>query len=348
MSESTELLLQTAHRIFTDLSTVEQVNRLEQGEWAQVLWDALEQNGLANALLPMACGGSDLDLGDGVALLKVAGYHAAPVPLAEHWLAGLALVDAGQSLPGGALTIAPPDAASGPLPGTHKRVPWGRSLPVVALGGVDGQRRLRLYPRALVIKQGANLAGEPSDELNLAGSEFSLDVTSSIDAMPWLARGALMRSAQMAGALQRCLALASAYVLERKQFGRPLAAFQAIQQELALLAAEVAAVDAAVDAAADAAQYGHSVGDALFDIAVAKARASMAVESATRIAHQVHGAMGFTYEHRLHHYTKRLWSWRDDFGTEVYWNTLLGRKALEVGGEGLWPFITRLGSTANA
>jgi acyl-CoA dehydrogenase len=74
----------------------------------------------------------------------------------------------------------------------------------------------------------------------------------------------------------------------------------------------------------------------------------MAVDAATRIAHQVHGAMGFTYEHRLHHYTKRLWSWRDDFGTEVYWNTLLGRKALEVGGDGLWPFLTRLGSSEAA
>lgn len=344
MSESTELLLQTAHRIFTDLSTVECVNALEQGQWAQRLWDALDENGLTHALLPVDSGGSELGLADGVALLKVAGYHAAPIPLAEHWLAGLALVDAGQPLPGGALTIAPPDPARRAVPGTHRRVPWGRSLPVVALDGADGQRRLKLYPRAVVVTQNANLAGEPRDELDLARSEFTLDAASSIDAMRWLALGALMRSAQMAGALQRCLALASAYALERKQFGRPLAAFQAIQQELALLAGEVAAVDAAVDAAADAAQ----AGDGLFDIAVAKARTSMAVESATRIAHQVHGAMGFTYEHRLHHYTKRLWSWRDDFGTEVYWNTLLGRKALEVGGAGLWPFLTRLGGSAAA
>jgi alkylation response protein AidB-like acyl-CoA dehydrogenase len=345
MSESTELLLQTAHRIFTDLSTVECVNALEQGQWAQRLWDALDENGLANALLPVESGGSELGLADGVALLKVAGYHAAPIPLAEHWLAGLALVDAGQSLPAGAMTIAPPDpAASRAVPGNHLRVPWGRSLPVVALSGVDGQRRLKLYPRAVVVTQDANLAGEPRDDLDLARSEASLDAASSIDATRWLALGALKRSAQMAGALQRCLALASGYALERKQFGRPLAAFQAIQQELALLAGEVAAVDAAVDAAADAAQ----AGDGLFDIAVAKARASMAVESATRIAHQVHGAMGFTYEHRLHHYTKRLWSWRDDFGTEVYWNTLLGRKALEVGGAGLWPFLTRLGGSAAA
>ncbi len=344
MSESTELLLQTAHRIFTDLSTVECVNALEQGQWAQRLWDALDENGLTHALLPVDSGGSELGLADGVALLKVAGYHAAPIPLAEHWLAGLALVDAGQPLPGGALTIAPPDPARRAVPGTHRRVPWGRSLPVVALDGADGQRRLKLYPRAVVVTQNANLAGEPRDELDLARSEFTLDAASSIDAPRWLALGALMRSAQMAGALQRCLALASAYALERKQFGRPLAAFQAIQQELALLAGEVAAVDAAVDAAADAAE----AGDGLFDIAVAKARASMAVDAATRIAHQVHGAMGFTYEHRLHHYTKRLWSWRDDFGTEVYWNTLLGRKALEVGGDGLWPFLTRLGSSAAA
>ena len=114
MSESTELLLQTAHRIFTDLSTVECVNALEQGQWAQRLWDALDENGLTHALLPVDSGGSELGLADGVALLKVAGYHAAPIPLAEHWLAGLALVDAGQPLPGGALTIAPPGAGHPP------------------------------------------------------------------------------------------------------------------------------------------------------------------------------------------------------------------------------------------
>ncbi|HEX4184558.1 MAG TPA: acyl-CoA dehydrogenase, partial [Stellaceae bacterium] len=58
------------------------------------------------------------------------------------------------------------------------------------------------------------------------------------------------------------------------------------------------------------------------------------------IAHQVHGAMGFTYEHSLHHATRRLWSWREEFGNEAVWAARLGRMVAQHGADGLWPFIT--------
>ncbi len=350
MNELTELLQQTTHRIFADLCTTEQVKQAEQGQWASALWESLEENGVTRALLPADRGGSDLALSDGVALLKVSGYYASPLPLAEHWLAGLALADAALPMPEGALSVVPGATSVANAIGTHKGVPWGRRLPVVALGGSEAKPRLKVYEHPVVVKESVNIAGEPRDELDLARSECQFDAASSMGAMRWLSLGALMRSAQMAGALRRCFELSSEYAVERKQFGRPLIAFQAIQQELAILAGEVAAVEAAVDAAANAAQnFSNSPeDDGLFDIAVAKARASMAVESATRISHQIHGAMGFTYEHRLHQYTRRLWSWRDEFGTEVYWNTLIGKKALELGGAGLWPFMTRLGGRAPA
>jgi alkylation response protein AidB-like acyl-CoA dehydrogenase len=58
------------------------------------------------------------------------------------------------------------------------------------------------------------------------------------------------------------------------------------------------------------------------------------------IAHQVHGAIGFTHEHRLHHLTRRLWSWRDEFGVESEWSGELGRLAASRGGGGLWPLLT--------
>lgn len=349
MSELTELLQQTTHRIFSDLCTAEQVKQAEQGQWASALWESLEENGVTRALLSAVRGGSDLGLSDGVALLKVSGYYAAPVPLAEHWLAGLALADAGLPMPDGALSVVPASTSVAKAIGKHKDVPWGRFLPVVALCGSEVQQRLKLYEHPVVVKESMNIAGEPRDELDLARSECQFDSVSSMGAVRWLSLGALMRSAQMAGALRRCFELSSAYAVERKQFGRPLVAFQAIQQELAILAGEVAAVEAAVDAAANAAQnFSSSTEQGLFDIAVAKARASMAVESATRISHQIHGAMGFTYEHRLHQYTRRLWSWRDEFGTEVYWNTMIGNKALALGGAGLWPFITGLGGGAPA
>jgi acyl-CoA dehydrogenase len=49
--------------------------------------------------------------------------------------------------------------------------------------------------------------------------------------------------------------------------------------------------------------------------------------------------MGFTHEHSLHRSTRRLWSWRDEFGTETEWQGWVGAVAAKLGGEGLWPYV---------
>ena len=132
------------------------------------------------------------------------------------------------------------------------------------------------------------------------------------------------------------LELTVAYAKERVQFGRPIGKFQAVQQQIAVLATHVAASRAAVEAAIDAAARG----PAFFEIAAAKARVGEAAGIAAGIAHQVHGAIGFTHEHALHRSTRRLWSWRDEFGAEHEWSAWIGNVAARVGGEGLWSFLT--------
>src|SRR6185503_4445594 len=106
---------------------------------------------------------------------------------------------------------------------------------------------------------------------------------------------ALIRAAQIAGALDAALSLAVQYTRERKQFGRPLAAFQAIQQQLAVLAEETAAADMAAAAGFQAL----SREDATFECMSAKLRANQAAGVGASISHQVHGAMGFTQEYPL-------------------------------------------------
>lgn len=340
MTDINRLLQDSAERIFSDLATTESINACEQGHWPEDLWQALEENGLTRALLPEEQDGSGLGLTEAVGVLRLAGYYAAPVPLAETWLAGLALAAAGQSVPVGALTV-PPFVLDGAAGEQLIGIPWGRRLSLVRLaaGSKDAGCRLQLIDGAKVTRQDSNMAGEPCDDVDLSTGQIRLDAETPWTADYWLAVAAVLRSAQMAGAIRRCLDLACTYAGERKQFGRPLAKFQAIQQQLALLAGEAAAVEIAVETAA--ATLSPETG--LLDAAVAKARAGLAVDSATNIAHQVHGAMGFTYEHRLHHYTRRLWSWRDEFGAEIHWNTIIGRQALQAGGGGLWPMLTALG-----
>jgi alkylation response protein AidB-like acyl-CoA dehydrogenase len=71
-----------------------------------------------------------------------------------------------------------------------------------------------------------------------------------------------------------------------------------------------------------------------------KIRAGEAAGKVAEIAHQVHGAIGFTHEHSLHRLTRRLWSWRDEFGTESHWSRELGREVMSAGADALWPTMS--------
>ncbi len=154
--------------------------------------------------------------------------------------------------------------------------------------------------------------------------------------------GAFIRVAQTAGALDAALAMSIGHVNTRQQFGKPLARFQAVQQSLAIFATEAAAVNVA--GAAAAAALDRAAGDAdvaLFEIAAAKLRANRAIGIATPIAHQVHGAIGFTRDYDLHKLTGPLNAWRSDHGNDAYWAGVLGGMAAKLGGAGLWAEITR-------
>jgi acyl-CoA dehydrogenase len=181
-----------------------------------------------------------------------------------------------------------------------------------------------------------NLAGEPRAEMHFKGAPLIAAAPLGNSHARMEAEGALLRSVQMAGALERTLEYALLYANERVQFGRAIGKFQAIQHLLAVLAGQVAASSAAADAAVESSR---EVPDA-FMVPVAKARIGEAAGRAAEIAHQVHGAMGYTREHNLHYVTRRLWSWRDEFGNETHWQTRLGRMIAEKGADALWPMLT--------
>ena len=181
------------------------------------------------------------------------------------------------------------------------------------------------------------LTGEPESLLLGSASEapsFTSSLAPSLAKLQGLL--ALSRAVMIAGALESALDLSVAYALERKQFGREIAKFQAVQQQLAVLTGEVAAALRAADAGLEA--LGSSREATAW--AVAKARAGEAAGKVAEIAHQVHGAMGFTHEHQLHHRTRRLWCWRDQHGHEAYWQAELGRALCAAGADALWPELT--------
>jgi acyl-CoA dehydrogenase len=146
-------------------------------------------------------------------------------------------------------------------------------------------------------------------------------------------RGAFSRAALLAGALERIAEQTIDYANEREQFGRPIARFQAVQQHLVRLSAEAALAGMAADVAAEALERG----DGAFEAGVAKAVASRAAGVVGGLAHQVHGAIGMTEESSLHHLTRRLWTWRQEFGSERWWNRRVGQQLVRGGADGLWP-----------
>jgi acyl-CoA dehydrogenase len=152
--------------------------------------------------------------------------------------------------------------------------------------------------------------------------------------------GALLRSLQIAGALESMLDLSVNYAGERVAFEKKISKFQAVQHNLAKLAGETSAALAAASSAADALSGATTFDDAIFlEAASAKIRCSEAAEKGAAIAHQVFGAIGFTQEHILHCYTLRALAWRDDFGSESYWAVELGKLVAARGADELWPLV---------
>ncbi len=141
----------------------------------------------------------------------------------------------------------------------------------------------------------------------------------------------------MAGAMEAAADLTVEYAAERQQFGRPVGSFQAVAQRLVRMSSEAEAGILATEVAAQRfAQVGMG---AAFEVAVAKASASRAASEVAAHAHQVHGAIGMTREYALHHFTRRLWSWRQEWGSERRWSQTVGEQVTAAGADALWPRV---------
>jgi acyl-CoA dehydrogenase len=303
------------------------------------LWDTVNGLGLHTIGVPEEDGGSGGDLGDLVTVVRHLARRAACTPVAEHAVAAWTLARAGRSLPiAGPLSVAlsavPLD--SGPLPA----VPWGRDAVGLVVVGPDGQVRYAdLDSRQVTVREGANLAGEPRDDISLRRIPLApLTGAPAGDAVR--ARIGLLRAAAVAGACAGAYDLTRTYVTGRRQFGRPLIAIHAVATSLATMKVSGLQLDAAVERALGVDVTGADPGDLLAATAVARVVAAEAAGTVARIAHQLHGAMGVTREYGLHPLTTRLWAWRDEGGDEESWARLLGAYTTERGETGLWERLT--------
>lgn len=324
MNEQQTMLADMAGALFAELGHSATV----AADWAKI-----EEMGFAGLLLSEDEGGFGGSWADAVIVFRLAGYHALALPLVEAVIAARLAADAGFAAQGIG-TIA--SHTLGKLEGTRfsgtlREVPWGRSAAYVIAPAPSGGAMV-LATTGSTIEERTNAADEPRDTLHFDDAEAVL-----ID-RDLFAIGAAARAMQIAGTLDAALAMAVGYVNDRKQFGKPLGKFQAVQQALAVFACEAAATNCA------AAEVGRALdrGNASFEVAAAKTRANMAAGLCAAIAHQAHGGIGFTHEYGLHPLTRRMWSWRSEFGGESHWTLELGTLVARGGADAFWPDMVRL------
>ena len=351
MAESENIVVATAEKIFADLADAQTINRDKNGAWKAPLWQALTEAGLPLSWVSEDCGGSGASLAEGFGVLGAAGRFAIAVPLAETMLAGWLLAQARISSPEAEMTVAPAgpkDRITLELYRLRKQpqqaVPFARAAKHIAVLASDGAGfSIALVDVAKVrIEPGLNLGGDNSDTVTIDHVQpVALQpAPKGFDQSTLMLMGGVARSLQIAGAMESMLDISVRYSNERVAFEKKISKFQAVQHNLARLAGETAAAMTAASSAADTIANAASFDDAVFlEATAAKIRCAEAAEKGAAIAHQVHGAIGYTLEHILHRFTMRALAWRDDFGSESYWAVELGKRVAARGADELWPLV---------
>ena len=154
------------------------------------------------------------------------------------------------------------------------------------------------------------MAGEAAQGTELArGNPVTIALARAFE------RGALFAAAEMLGIAEHCLALAGAYAIERRQFGKPIGSNQAIKHLLADVAVKIEFARPVLWAAA-AGLEGNKT-----RVSHAKLAVSAAAEASARTALQVHGAMGYSWEVDVHFYLKRALLLHNLWGTAEFHRT---------------------------
>lgn len=291
-------------------------------------------------------GGSGGTFGDLLVVLFEHGFRSIPLPLAEQAIACQLLADAepfgqhlGACLDGSIKVTVAPSVQT--LEGGRlvlPAVPWAASADVViAVHPDEGGTVMACELSEAGIRPATNLAGEDRSDVEFTSMQ-SIVPLGSVEPERLRILGGTARSAQIAGAARRSLGLSTHHANERRQFGRAIADFQAVAHMLAKMSELCTGSESVVGAIVE-------LGEPDVDLAAsAKLWTWKAATMVSRLAHQVHGAIGTTYEHPLGNSTLRLRAWRGEFGGRRSWAGTLGGRV--VSDEASWwaaasPFDSR-------
>ncbi|WP_063581292.1 acyl-CoA dehydrogenase family protein [Achromobacter ruhlandii] len=319
------MLGDAANRLFAQTCTPDVIRQAEQGQPPAQAWQACEDAGFADALVPESRGGAGLALADALPLATAAGRHLCPYPIVDTLLARAWLAHAGHAPAPGAIALAPHGWQATGRQAAGANVPWIRGANAV-LARIGEQTWLLPVRAATIESSGVHGSLDAPARWSLEDGE-RIDAGAGLPALDELAATAC--AGLIAGAMDRVLSMTLDHANQRQQFGKPIGRFQAVQQQISVMAEQVWA-------ARMAAQLAFQGRDGLprpLLAALGKARASLAVARVADIAHAVHGAIGITEEYDLQLYTRRLREWRLAAGSESHWHARIGAHALADGGD---------------
>ncbi|GAF47611.1 acyl-CoA dehydrogenase family protein [Rhodococcus wratislaviensis] len=317
------------------------------------LLDVLREGGFLGVSVPEAFGGGGGSYQDALDVVAGAAYAGLSTPIIEgSVLAGFLLEQGAQafSWDSGLAVYADSDVTAEVvdgdivLSGRINTLRWAEFASTVVIPfELDGATRIATVDVAdlSLERLPADIAGEPVHAVRLHNvlPKTVGECESNLAALTAELgrRAALARAVAMAAVLQRCAEMTIDYAAQRRQFGKPIAHFQAVQTHLTRLASEAQRVAVVVDAARkDAEEGGHLP---FGPVAAAKVLTGDAAIGAARTAHQVHGAIGVTMEYLLQRFSRRLWAWSLVDGTSEEYARLLGRRAC-ASELGAWKLIT--------
>lgn len=343
MSEMKDMIVEVVERIFKENVEKETVDLLEEKSWAEEVWQLILEGEIEKVAVNEVYGGAGGDYEDLFYLYRLVGKYAVPIPFIEHTLANLILesikLQPQTNLSTVHIAANPLTLAEGKVSGSLQHVPWARyAEKLVTLATGEGKQALVLLDlKNAHIQNDTNLAAEPRDHVDFTDAAVVASQSISAEQLEFLKKIQTAATvSKMAGAIDRAFELSVQFSKEREQFGRPIHRFQLVQQHLAILAGEQALTAAALENIIALLLNGEA-GD---EIAFARLKLDDASRIVATSAHQVHAAIGVTHEHRLHHYTRRLWAWRDEDYHAKYWKKELAKNWLNSSGT-LWDTLTK-------
>jgi alkylation response protein AidB-like acyl-CoA dehydrogenase len=301
-TDDQQAIKRTANEFLASRSTFAKVREAsEGGAYDEGIWKEMIDLGWAGIFVPESYGGQDLGVVELVILMEELGYAVTPAPFLSNAAAGLAVLHAGSDEQKEKLL---PGVCSGEATGSVGIVENGSALVPDADSAAfivlveDGAARVVEAGSARVEKvdtiDGTRAFGRVSAD---GGDELAGDVQGALD------RIATATAGELTGTAQRAMEMAVEYAKDRKQFDRPIGAYQAVSHRCAQMLLEVEGARAATYYAGWAAD--HEPETLPVAASMAKAYASDAGWRVTASSLQVHGGIGFTWEHDLHFLLKR-------------------------------------------